>query len=88
MLFCSGESAGIEVGPWRGGFSTRVGPGGDATEVWRRAAGDGGVPSFIMATDGRTLSRPSWALDNAVWVVVDGNSVVRVIREAGLSPAG
>lgn len=33
------------------------------------------------ATDGRTLSRPSWALDNAVWVVVDGNSVVRVIRE-------
>ena len=32
-------------------------------------------------TDGRTLSRPSWALDNAVWVVVDGNSVVRVIRE-------
>jgi hypothetical protein len=33
------------------------------------------------ATDGRTLSRPSWALDNAVWVVVDGSSVVRVIRE-------
>jgi len=27
------------------------------------------------------LSRPSWALDDAVWVVVDGNSVVRVIRE-------
>jgi hypothetical protein len=36
----------------------------------------------IEATDGRTLSRPSWALDDAVWVVVDGNSVVRVIQEA------
>ena len=35
----------------------------------------------VRATDGRTLSRPSWALDDAVWVVVDGNSVVRVIRE-------
>lgn len=35
----------------------------------------------VRATDGRTLSRPSWALDAAVWVVVDGNSVVRVIRE-------
>ena len=36
----------------------------------------------MRATDGRGLSRPSWALDDAVWVVVDGNSVVRVIREA------
>jgi hypothetical protein len=35
----------------------------------------------LRATDGRTLSRPSWALDDAVWVVVDGNSIVRVIRE-------
>ncbi len=35
----------------------------------------------VRATDGRTISRPSWALDDAVWVVVDGNSVVRVIRE-------
>ena len=35
----------------------------------------------VEATDGRTLSRPSWALDDAVWVVVDGNSVVRVIQE-------
>jgi hypothetical protein len=35
----------------------------------------------LRATGGRTLSRPSWALDDAVWVVVDGNSVVRVIRE-------
>ena len=34
-----------------------------------------------QATDARSLSRPSWALDDAVWVVVDGNSVVRVIQE-------
>lgn len=34
-----------------------------------------------QATDSRSLTRPSWALDDAVWVVVDGNSVVRVIQE-------
>jgi hypothetical protein len=33
-------------------------------------------------TEGRSLSRPTWALDQAVWVVVDGNNVLRVIREA------
>jgi hypothetical protein len=44
-----------------------VGPnGGDATQ----------------ATDGRSLSRPTWSLDNAVWIVVDGINVVRVIQEA------
>lgn len=36
----------------------------------------------IEATDGRTITRPSWALDNAVWVVIDGTNVVRVIQEA------
>ena len=35
----------------------------------------------VETTDGRSLSRPSWALDNAVWVVIDGNNVVRVIQE-------
>lgn len=35
-----------------------------------------------QALDGRSLSRPTWSLDNAVWVVVDGNNVVRVIQEA------
>ncbi len=39
----------------------------------------GGVAA--KATDARSLTRPSWALDDAVWVVVDGNSVVRVIQE-------
>lgn len=33
------------------------------------------------ALEGRSLSRPSWALDGAVWMVVDGQSVVRVIPE-------
>ncbi|HUL98014.1 MAG TPA: MtrAB system accessory lipoprotein LpqB [Mycobacterium sp.] len=40
----------------------------------------GGVA--VEATDGRTVTRPSWSLDNAVWVVVDGVNVVRVIQEA------
>src|SRR6185503_12703290 len=34
------------------------------------------------ALEGRNLSRPTWSLDDAVWVVVDGNNVVRVIQEA------
>ena len=37
--------------------------------------------------EGRTLSRPSWSLDHAVWVVVDGNNVVRVIQDASGAPA-
>ncbi|MDT5131911.1 MAG: hypothetical protein QOE41_1222 [Mycobacterium sp.] len=36
----------------------------------------------VEATDGHTISRPSWSLDDAVWVVVDGINVVRVIQEA------
>jgi Lipoprotein LpqB beta-propeller domain/Sporulation and spore germination len=35
----------------------------------------------VEAADGHTISRPSWALDDAVWVVVDGINVVRVIRD-------
>jgi hypothetical protein len=35
-----------------------------------------------QALDGRTLSRPSWSLEDAIWTVVDGNNVVRVIQEA------
>lgn len=37
--------------------------------------------------DARSLSRPSWSLDNAVWVVIDGNNVVRVIQDASGQPA-
>ena len=36
----------------------------------------------VQGADGRSMSRPTWALDEAVWVVVDGNNVVRVIQEA------
>jgi hypothetical protein len=36
----------------------------------------------VEATDGRSISRPTWSLDDAVWVVVDGINVVRVIQEA------
>jgi hypothetical protein len=35
-----------------------------------------------QAIDGRSLTRPTWSLDDAIWVVVDGNNVVRVIQEA------
>jgi hypothetical protein len=37
--------------------------------------------------DGRALSRPSWSLDDAIWVVVDGINVVRAIQDASGQPA-
>ena len=40
-----------------------------------------------QALDARNLSRPSWSLDEAVWVVVDGVNVVRVIQDASGQPA-
>ncbi|WP_197417496.1 MtrAB system accessory lipoprotein LpqB [Mycobacterium sp. GA-2829] len=40
-----------------------------------------------QAMEGRSLTRPSWSLDNAVWVVVDGANVVRVIQDASGQPA-
>jgi hypothetical protein len=63
----SGSDVASVVAPPGAGASLWIGPGGGQA---------------VQAADGRTLSRPSWALDDAVWVVVDGNSVVRVIREA------
>ncbi len=35
----------------------------------------------VQAADGHSLSRPSWSLDDAVWVVVDTNNVLRAIQE-------
>ncbi|MFI2838123.1 MtrAB system accessory lipoprotein LpqB [Mycolicibacterium sp. PDY-3] len=35
-----------------------------------------------QALDGRSLTRPTWSLDEAIWVVVDGVNVVRVLQEA------
>ncbi|WP_422749015.1 MtrAB system accessory lipoprotein LpqB [Mycobacterium sp. WMMD1722] len=40
-----------------------------------------------QALEARNLSRPSWSLEDAVWVVVDGNNVVRVIQDASGQPA-
>ncbi|WP_102142797.1 MtrAB system accessory lipoprotein LpqB [Mycobacterium hubeiense] len=37
--------------------------------------------------EARSISRPSWSLDEAVWVVVDGINVVRVIQDASGQPA-
>jgi hypothetical protein len=48
------------------------------SSLWIGADGE----AAVQATDGRNLSRPTWALDEAVWLVVDGNNVVRVIRES------
>lgn len=62
----SGGDVASVAGPPDGGAALWIGPNGGQA---------------VRALDGRTLSRPSWALDDAVWVVVDGNSVVRVIRE-------
>ena len=39
-----------------------------------------------QAMEGRNLSRPSWSLDDAIWVVVDGNNVVRAIQDASGHP--
>jgi len=50
----------------------------DAAGLWIGPS-DGAA---VDAADGHTLSRPSWGLDNAVWVVIDGNNVVRVIAGA------
>jgi hypothetical protein len=40
-----------------------------------------------QAMEGRSLSRPTWSLDDAIWVVVDGNNVVRAIQDASGQPA-
>ncbi len=48
-----------------------------ASSLWSGPiGGDAG-----QALDGRTLTRPSWSLDDAIWVVVDGVNVVRVLQE-------
>jgi hypothetical protein len=49
-----------------------------AAELW---IGDLGGEA-AQSADGHSLSRPSWSLDDAVWVVVDGNNVLRAIQEA------
>ncbi|BBX35497.1 lipoprotein LpqB [Mycolicibacterium mageritense DSM 44476 = CIP 104973] len=54
-----------------------------AASLWIGPLGGG----TVQALEGRSLSRPSWSLDQAVWVVVDGINVVRAIRDASGAPA-
>lgn len=54
-----------------------------ASSLWAGPLGG----SASEAIDGRSLTRPSWSLDDAIWVVVDGINVVRVIQDASGQPA-
>jgi hypothetical protein len=56
----------------------RAGQPDAAASLWLGPLGG----DAVEATDGHTITRPSWSLDNAVWVVVDGINVVRVIQDA------
>ncbi|WP_442929063.1 MtrAB system accessory lipoprotein LpqB [Mycobacterium sp. MS1601] len=56
----------------------RAGAPDQESNLWIGALGRDGERSTVA----RSLSRPTWALDQAVWIVVDGNIVLRVIREA------
>lgn len=49
-----------------------------ASSLWAGPVGG----DAAQALDGRTMSRPTWSLDDAIWVVVDANNIVRVIQEA------
>ena len=51
-----------------------------------RHCGSGPTAARRSGPPTAAVSRPSWALDDAVWVVVDGSSVMRVIR-GGVRPA-
>ena len=55
----------------------RPGAPDSASSLWIGANGE----AAVQAADGRSMSRPTWSLDEAVWVVVDGNNVLRVIQE-------
>lgn len=54
----------------------RAGAPDMASQLWMGRDGGG-----VMGAEARSISRPTWALDNAVWVVLDGNNVVRVMTE-------
>jgi len=58
--------------------TVRPGAPDSASSLWIGPNGQDAVES----ADGRSMSRPTWSLDEAVWVVVDGNNVIRVIQEA------
>ncbi|MGE2720932.1 MtrAB system accessory lipoprotein LpqB [Mycolicibacterium celeriflavum] len=62
-----------------------VRPGAPDTSATMWVGALGGEAAQVL--DAKSLSRPSWGLDNAVWVVIDGNNVVRVIQDASGQPA-
>ena len=52
------------------------------TRIWRSHCGSViSAARQSQSADGHSLSRPSWSLDDVVWVVVDGNNVLRAIQE-------
>ena len=57
-------------------------PEATAASLWM---GPLGGPT-AKAVEGRALSRPSWSLDKAVWVVVDETNVVRAVQDASGVP--
>ncbi len=101
-LVCAGRPAGATGGglvradarsDGGRGVAHRPGGGVDRDAAARRArhgvvavGRSAGRQSRRRRMDGRTLSRPTWSLDDAIWVVVDGNNVVRVIQDASGQP--
>ncbi|MGV0791625.1 MtrAB system accessory lipoprotein LpqB [Mycolicibacterium sp. XJ1819] len=63
--------------------TVRAGAPDMASSLWVGPLG--GQAAQVL--DGRSMSRPSWALDDAIWVVLDGINVVRVIQDASGRPA-
>src|ERR1700689_2639337 len=55
----------------------RRGAPDQAASLW---IGDLGAEA-VQGADGHTLSRPSWSLDDAVWVVADGSNLRRATQE-------
>ncbi|MGV0715311.1 MtrAB system accessory lipoprotein LpqB [Mycolicibacterium sp. XJ662] len=54
-----------------------------ASSLWVGPLGGNASPLL----DARSLTRPSWSLDNAIWVVVDENTIIRVIQDPSGQPA-
>ncbi|MGV0642927.1 MtrAB system accessory lipoprotein LpqB [Mycolicibacterium sp. XJ2546] len=54
-----------------------------ASSLWVGPLGGNASPLL----DARSLTRPSWSLDNAIWVVVDDNTILRVIQDPSGQPA-
>ncbi|WP_299566378.1 MtrAB system accessory lipoprotein LpqB [uncultured Mycolicibacterium sp.] len=96
MVFVDGQRAPRVPGPFGdtpnqvSAALSRDGQQAASVVVQRPGAPDAVATMWVGRLDGsptkaleaRSLTRPSWALDGAIWVVVDGNAVVRVVQEA------